>query len=80
MVDMSVREDDGVEVLDRQRQLAVLIRRFVPPPLKHPTVERDCMPVYVQKMTGARDLACGTDERYLQTVILPLPRRAETEW
>jgi hypothetical protein len=66
MVDVGVRENDGVEVLDRNRKRTVLLRRFLTLSLKHPTVEGDCIPVDLQQVTRSGDFPGGTDEGYLQ--------------
>jgi hypothetical protein len=66
VVYVRVGENDRVEILDRQRKVSVLIRRVLSLPLKHPTVERDRVSVYMQQMTGASDFSCRADKRYLQ--------------
>ena len=48
------------------------------PSLKHPAIESDGITVYVEKVTGAGDLASGTDEGYLQAATLLLLHRAGT--
>ena len=63
---MCVGENDCVEILDRQRKLSVLVRRILSLSLKHSTVERDRVSVYVQQVTGAGDFPCSADKRYLQ--------------
>jgi hypothetical protein len=77
MIDVCMRENDGVEISDQERQSAVLLRGVLSLPLKHAAVERDGMSVDVQKMTGAGDFTRGTDEGYLQIAILPLRHHAE---
>jgi hypothetical protein len=67
VIDVRVGENDSVEILDCQRKVAVLLGRFLTPSLKHPAIECDSMSVDVQEMAGSGDLACGTDEGYLQT-------------
>jgi hypothetical protein len=77
VVDMSVGKNDRVEILDRHRKPSVLIRRILSLPLKHPTVERDRVPIYMQQVTGASDFSRRADKRDLQTVSLLLLHRAE---
>jgi hypothetical protein len=72
-----MRENDRVEVSDRERESAVLLRGILALPLKHAAVERDGVSVDVQKMTGAGDFTRGTDEGYLQIANLPLRHHAE---
>ena len=80
MVDVGVREDNGIEILNGQRKLAILLGGIVPPSLKHPAIERYGVAVDVKEMTGASDFTRGPDERYLQTAILLLLHRARTGW
>lgn len=77
MIDVRMREHDSIQLLDRHRQLAVLIGSFVSPALEHPAVERYGVAIDVKEMTGASDLAGGSDKRYLQAAILLLPHHAE---
>ena len=77
MVDVCVRENDSVELVDWQWKLPIFFSRFLSPPLKHSTVESDRVAVDVKEMTGAGDFARGSDERYLQSAILLLLHRAE---
>jgi hypothetical protein len=80
MIDVRVREDDSIEILDWQRERSVFLGGFLASSLKHSAVERDGVTVDVQKMAGPGNLACGTDEGYLQTANLLLRHRAETGW
>src|SRR2546423_6364616 len=79
VVDMGVRKNDCVKILDRHRKPSVLISRILSLSLKHPTVERDCVSVYMQQVTGTGDFSCRADKRYLQTASLLLLHRAERE-
>src|SRR4030088_1333907 len=77
VIDMRVRENDRVEVLDRYRKLSVLVRRILSLSLKHSAVERNRVSVYMQQVTGTGHFSCCADKRYLQTASLLLPHRAE---
>jgi hypothetical protein len=66
VVDVCVGENDRVEILDRQRKVSVLVRRILSLSLKHPTVERDRVSVYMQQMAGTGDFPRRADKRYLQ--------------
>jgi hypothetical protein len=73
-----VGKNNRIEVFYRKRQLPILIGRFLSLALEHPAVKSDCMTIYVQKMTGACDLASRPDKGYLQRPSLLLRHRAET--
>ena len=79
MIDVGVRENDRVQVLDGQRQLPVFLRGFLALSLKHSAIQGDGAAIHAQKMAGSGHLACSTDEGDLQTANLPLPRHAERE-
>jgi len=74
-----MRENNSIQIRDGERKLAVLVGRFVPTALKHPAIKSDGAAIHVKKMTRASNFTCSTDKRYLQTAILLLPHRAETE-
>jgi len=77
VVNVRVREDNGIELLDGQRELSILFSGFLTTPLEHAAVESDSVAINVKEMTGAGDFPRGSDERYLQSVILLLLHRAE---
>ena len=79
MVDMRMRENDGIQLRDRQRQLPVLVCRFLSATLEHPAVQSYGVPVYTKKVTGAGYFTCCADERYFQLISLLPQHRAETE-
>jgi hypothetical protein len=66
MVDMRVGQDDRVEILDWERQLAILVSRFLPAALKHAAVQRYRMPVYPKQMARAGNLPRRTYKSYFQ--------------
>ena len=77
MIDVCVRQHDGIQLFDRVWQLSILLSGFLASSLKHPAVERDRIAVDVEQMTRAGDLTRGSDKRYLQTAILLLLHHAE---
>ena len=66
MIDVGVGGNDGVQILERQWQLSILVGGLLPSALKHPAIQRDRMAVYMKEMAGARDFSRRTDKRYLQ--------------
>ena len=79
MIDVRVREDNRIQILNRYWEAAVLLGGFVALALEHAAVERDRVTIDVQKMARPGYLSGRTNERYLQTISLLLQRRAETE-
>jgi len=79
VIDVGVGENNGIEILDGPRKLPVLIGCFMTLTPNDAAIERDGPAICANEMTGASDFTCGTDERNLQTAILLLPHRAETE-
>jgi hypothetical protein len=63
---MGVRKYDRIEICNWKGKLAILVSRFLPFALKHPTIEGDRMSIYMQEMTRAGDFPSCTDEGYLQ--------------
>jgi hypothetical protein len=78
MVDMRVREDYCIQILDRDWKSTVLLSGFLTLSLKHPAIERNGVSVDVQEMAGTGDLTSSTDKGYLQMANLPLRHHAET--
>jgi hypothetical protein len=66
VIDVSVREHDGIDFRNGNWQGFVLDRRVAAFPLKHSTVEQDSMTIDVQNMAGARYFTGRTCERDFQ--------------
>ena len=74
---MRVRQDNCIELVNRNRQPAIFFRSLLPSPLKHPAVESYGTTIYVKQVARARDFPRGAGEGYLQILNLPLLRRVE---
>ena len=70
VIDVRMREDDGVDLVDGTRQACVLLTRLAAPSLKHAAVEQNGLPIDSEDVTGARDLAGGTGELDLHAMAL----------
>ena len=57
MVEMCVRQDDGIDLGHRDRKPAILCVRFAAPALKHPAIEQDCVSTHPHGMTRTGHLA-----------------------
>jgi hypothetical protein len=77
VIDVRVRKDNGIELLNRKRKLTVLFGGFLPTSLEHAAVEGDSVTIDVEKMTGAGNFPRSPDKRYLQSAILLLLHRVE---
>ena len=62
MVDVSVRENYRVEILDREGKSAVFLGGFLPFPLKHSTIEGNCLPIHVQEVARTGHFTGRADE------------------
>ena len=62
VIDVCVREHDGVDLLDWNRELEILLTGLIAPALKHAAVEQDRLPVDAENVTGAGHLASSTGE------------------
>lgn len=66
MIYVGVGENYGVDLGNGYRESSVFYLGFTAFSLKHPTVERDCMAIHMQKVTRARDLTGRACKRNLQ--------------
>jgi hypothetical protein len=62
MIDMSMREDEGIEFLGFNREKSICLVRFLAMSLKHTAVEEICLTVHTEEMLGARDCLRCADE------------------
>ena len=60
VIEMRVRKHDGIDLLDRARQLSILRIGIGAMPLKQSTVEQHCLAVGADDVTRARHFARGT--------------------
>ncbi len=79
MVDVSVRQNNTVDLSDWNGKGSVFLRGIAAFPLKHSTIEKNCAAIYSQNVTGSGDLTGRAIKFNFQKLLTPLrPRYAET--
>jgi hypothetical protein len=62
VVDVGMREHDGVDLVDRNMQVAIALVRLLSVALEHSAIEQDCGFRGAQDVFRSRDGARGADE------------------
>jgi hypothetical protein len=62
MIDMRVRQDDGIQLIDREWELRIFRIRVAPAALKHSEVENDFRSGAGNEVTGSGDFSRGAEE------------------
>ena len=62
MIDMCVRQHDGIDLVDRNWKVKILLMTLAAAALKEAAVEYDCLPRNAEHVAGPRDLTSRADE------------------
>ena len=77
MIDVRMRQDDGIDVLDWQRKAQILLATLSTMSLEHSAVQKYRLPIGTQDMTGPSDFTSSTRELDFHT---GLAHRSRNVW
>lgn len=69
MIDVGMRQHDGVDTLGGNRQAEVFLPALLTPPLKETAVEEHCLFAHAQDVTRSSDFSRGAEEFELHRAL-----------